>query len=134
MKNGMSVTPHAQRRICGVLLNQAARIRPRPNGVAVDRDEERLGAELAAVAEEALPVEAAVLGDRVGRPVVDLVDGLQPDRVRAEADQPLRREVPPHLDVRGADGDQPDRQAGIATGCCGTSEPAGRAAGSGRDR
>src|ERR1035437_8545869 len=93
-----------------VLLDQAARIRAGTDCVAVDWDEERDGPELTAVAEEALPEEAAVFGDRIGGPVVDLVDRLKGDGIRTEADQALGREVAPHLDMRRPDGHEPHRQ------------------------
>src|SRR5439155_13039010 len=89
-------------------LDERPRVRAGAHGVAVHRDEERYRPELAAVAEEALPVEAAVLRDGIGRPVVDLVERPQRDGIAAEAAELLRRERAPHLDVRGADGHEPD--------------------------
>jgi hypothetical protein len=93
-----------------VLRDQRAAVRPRADRVAIDRDEQRDGRELAVIVEERPPVEPGILRDRVRRPVPDLVRRLETHRVRAEADEPLGMQRSPHLDVRAADGDEPRRQ------------------------
>ena len=82
-----------------VLRRQRAPVGARADGVAVDGNEQRNGAEAVTVGEVALPVEAAVLGDCIGRPVPDLVDQLQRGRVTAEAHQLLRKHAAPHLQL-----------------------------------
>ena len=117
-----------------VLLGHAAPVAARPDRIAVDRDEQRYGAESVAVAEVALPVEPAVLGDRVGRPVADVVDEVQRRRVRAEALELLRQHAAPHLELGEHSGEEALERAAPPRCCCGSTGSAGRAGCRGSDR
>ena len=117
-----------------VLLGHRPPVRPRADRVPVDRHEQRHGPELVAVPEVALPVEATVLGNRVGRPVADVVDEVQRRRVRAEADQLFRQDAAPHLELGEHRGEEPLEDAVPPTGCCGSTGSADRAGCRGSDR
>src|SRR4029078_3661164 len=68
-----------------VLAGEGAPVGLGADRVAVDRNEEGYRPEAIAIGEVALPVEAAVLRDRIGGPVADLVDHVECRRIAAEA-------------------------------------------------